>query len=103
MSISLVAVFLPILLMGSIIGRLFREFAVTLSMAVAISLFISLTATPMMCSRFLPNRAGPFQRLVLSGDRARSSTRCRILPPHARVALRHSADRRADADRDPSA
>ena len=57
MSISLVAVFLPILLMGSIIGRLFREFAVTLSVAVAISLFISLSATPMMCSRFLPNPA----------------------------------------------
>jgi multidrug efflux pump len=57
MSISLVAVFLPILLMGSIIGRLFREFALTLSVAVAISLFISLSATPMMSSRFLPNPA----------------------------------------------
>ena len=57
MSISLVAVFLPILLMGSIIGRLFREFAITLSMAVMISLFISLSATPMMCSRFLPHPA----------------------------------------------
>ncbi len=70
-SISLVAVFLPILLMGSIIGRLFREFAVTLSMAVAISLFISLTATPMMCSRFLPNPAdhsnGWFYRITEYG------------------------------------
>ena len=56
-SISLVAVFLPILLMGSIIGRLFREFALTLSMAVAISLFISLTATPMMCSLFLDRKS----------------------------------------------
>lgn len=53
MSVSLIAVFLPILLMGGLIGRLFREFAVTLSMAVMISLFISLTATPMLCSRFL--------------------------------------------------
>ena len=53
MSVSLIAVFLPILLMGGLIGRLFREFAVTLSMAVMISLFISLTTTPMMCSRLL--------------------------------------------------
>jgi multidrug efflux pump len=56
-SISLVAVFLPILLMAGLVGRLFREFALTLSMAVAISLFISLTTTPMLCSRFLPNPA----------------------------------------------
>jgi multidrug efflux pump len=53
MSLSLVAVFIPILLMGGIIGRLFREFAVTLSVAVLISLVISLTATPMMCARLL--------------------------------------------------
>ena len=53
MSISLIAVFIPILLMGGIIGRLFREFAITLAVAIAISLFVSLTTTPMMCSRFL--------------------------------------------------
>ncbi len=52
-SISLVAVFIPILLMGGIVGRLFREFAVTLSVAIAISMVVSLTATPMMCSRLL--------------------------------------------------
>jgi multidrug efflux pump len=52
-SISLVAVFIPILLMGGIVGRLFREFAVTLSVAILVSLGISLTATPMMCSRLL--------------------------------------------------
>jgi multidrug efflux pump len=52
-SISLIAVFLPILLMGGIVGRLFREFAVTLSIAIAVSLLISLTATPMMCARLL--------------------------------------------------
>ncbi|MFA7239755.1 MAG: multidrug efflux RND transporter permease subunit [Sulfuricellaceae bacterium] len=57
MSLSLVAVFIPILLMGGIIGRLFREFAVTLSVAVAISLVVSLTATPMMCARMLKARA----------------------------------------------
>ncbi|MGF6549705.1 efflux RND transporter permease subunit [Paraburkholderia youngii] len=52
-SISLVAVFLPILLMGGIVGRLFREFALTLSLAIAVSLIVSLTLTPMMCSRLL--------------------------------------------------
>jgi multidrug efflux pump len=52
-SISLVAVFIPILLMGGIVGRLFREFAVVLSVAILVSLVISLTATPMMCSRLL--------------------------------------------------
>ena len=50
-SISLIAVFTPLLLMGGLIGRLFREFAVTLSTAIVISLLISLTTTPMMCSR----------------------------------------------------
>ncbi len=53
MSLSLVAVFIPILLMGGIVGRLFREFAVTLSAAILVSMCISLTATPMMCSRLL--------------------------------------------------
>ncbi|MBO0861816.1 MAG: efflux RND transporter permease subunit, partial [Chloracidobacterium sp.] len=53
MSASLIAVFIPILLMGGIVGRLFREFAVTLSVAIAISLVVSLTATPMMCAKFL--------------------------------------------------
>ncbi|MEA2782761.1 MAG: multidrug efflux pump [Rhodospirillaceae bacterium] len=51
MSVSLVAVFLPILLMGGIVGRLFREFAMTLSIAVMVSLVVSLTTTPMMCAR----------------------------------------------------
>ncbi|CAM5576975.1 multidrug efflux pump [Aquamicrobium terrae] len=53
MSISLIAVFIPILLMGGIIGRLFREFAVTLSAAILVSLVVSLTTTPMMCSILL--------------------------------------------------
>jgi multidrug efflux pump len=52
-SLSLIAVFIPILLMGGIVGRLFREFAVTLSVAILVSLLVSLTATPMMCSRLL--------------------------------------------------
>ena len=53
MSLSLIAVFLPILLMGGIVGRLFREFAVTLSMAIMVSLVISLTTTPTMCALML--------------------------------------------------
>ncbi|HEY6430942.1 MAG TPA: efflux RND transporter permease subunit [Acetobacteraceae bacterium] len=52
-SLSLIAVFIPILLMGGIVGRLFREFAVTLSMAILVSLVISLTTTPMMCALLL--------------------------------------------------
>ncbi|HZP60276.1 MAG TPA: efflux RND transporter permease subunit [Opitutaceae bacterium] len=59
MSLSLIAVFIPILLMGGIVGRLFREFAVTLSVAVLVSMLISLTTTPMMCSRILRERARP--------------------------------------------
>src|SRR5438552_12375500 len=55
-SMSLVAVFIPILLMGGIVGRLFREFAVTLSTAILVSLVISLTTTPMMCSLLLRHR-----------------------------------------------
>jgi multidrug efflux pump len=66
MSLSLVAVFTPILLMGGIIGRLFREFAITLSVAILVSLVVSLTATPMMCSRLLqhlrPEEHGKFYR-----------------------------------------
>src|SRR5580704_6610784 len=57
MSTSLIAVFLPILLMGGIVGRLFREFAVTLSAAIIVSLGVSLTATPMMCAKFLKSTA----------------------------------------------
>ena len=53
MSTSLVAVFIPILLMGGIVGRLFREFAVTLSVAITVSLLVSLTTTPTMCAKFL--------------------------------------------------
>jgi multidrug efflux pump len=55
-SLSLIAVFIPILLMGGILGRLFREFTVTLSVAILVSLAISLTTTPMMCALFLRTR-----------------------------------------------
>ena len=53
MSVSLIAVFIPLLMMGGIVGRLFREFAVTLSTAIVVSLLVSLTTTPTMCAKFL--------------------------------------------------
>ena len=59
MSLSLIAVFIPILLMGGIVGRLFREFSVTLAVAILVSLVISLTTTPMMCARLLKPRSHP--------------------------------------------
>jgi multidrug efflux pump len=73
MSFSLIAVFLPILLMGGIVGRLFREFAVTLSVAILVSLAISLTTTPMMCALLLRpplRRADPARRSLF--ERAQS-------------------------------
>ncbi len=57
-SLSLIAVFIPLLLMGGIVGRLFREFAMTVAIAVVVSAFVSLTLTPMMCSRFLKHHSG---------------------------------------------
>jgi hydrophobe/amphiphile efflux-1 (HAE1) family protein len=58
MSTSLIGVFIPLLLMGGIVGRLFREFAVTLSVAIVVSLCVSLTTTPMMCAHFLKSERG---------------------------------------------
>jgi len=69
-SISLIAVFIPILLMGGIVGRLFREFAVTLSVAIAVSMVVSLTTTPMMCSLLLrPHNAEQHGRLFRQTER----------------------------------
>jgi multidrug efflux pump len=70
MSLSLIAVFVPILLMGGIIGRMFREFAVTLSVAIVISLIVSLTTTPMMCAYLLAaRRERASGRLNRAGER----------------------------------
>ncbi|TMA79476.1 MAG: multidrug transporter subunit MdtC, partial [Deltaproteobacteria bacterium] len=71
MSTSLVAVFIPILLMGGIVGRLFREFAVVLSVAVTVSLVVSLTTTPMMCAQLLRSERGRTHgRLYQASERA---------------------------------
>ncbi len=70
MSFSLIAVLVPILLMGGIIGRMFREFAVTLSVAIVISLIVSLTTTPMMCAYLLADRCERASgRLHRAGER----------------------------------
>jgi multidrug efflux pump len=70
MSLSLIAVFVPILLMGGLIGRLFREFAMTLSAAIMISLVVSLTVTPMMCAYLLADQNKHVHgRLYLAGER----------------------------------
>src|SRR6202008_4601378 len=63
MSTSLVAVFIPILLMQGLVGRLFREFAVVLSTAIAMSLVVSLTVTPMLCAKFLRPEAKKHGRI----------------------------------------
>src|SRR6202043_4069595 len=67
-SILLIAVFIPILLMGGIVGRLFREFALTLSLAIMVSLAVSLATTPMMCAMLLKrtphHRQGRFNRIA---------------------------------------
>ncbi len=68
-SISLIAVFIPILLMGGIVGRLFREFAITLSTAILVSMVISLTTTPMMCAHLLKPHEEKHGRLYRLSDR----------------------------------
>jgi len=69
-SISLIAVFIPLLLMGGIVGRLFREFAVTLSAAIVVSMIVSLTATPMMCAFLLKDeRAQKQGRFAAAGEK----------------------------------
>jgi multidrug efflux pump len=64
-SVPLIAAFIPLLLMGGIIGRLFREFAITLSAAILVSMLISLTTTPMLCSCLLVPEHEVRQRLRL--------------------------------------
>jgi multidrug efflux pump len=91
MSISLVAVFIPILLMGGIVGRLFREFAVVLSVAVLVSLAISLTTTPMMCALLLrPHDPVHRPRLSVLGERIFDAI-TRAYDRTLTIALRHPA------------
>ncbi|HEX3505829.1 MAG TPA: efflux RND transporter permease subunit [Xanthobacteraceae bacterium] len=87
-SCSLIAVFIPLLLMSGIIGRLFREFALTVTASIAVSALVSLTLAPMMCSRFMhrePDRHGRVYRVIESGFDAMLSFYRRTLD----VVLRH--------------
>jgi len=90
MSVSLVAVFIPILLMGGIVGRLFREFAVTLSVAILVSLVVSLTTTPMLCAYLLrkPKEVHEQGRLFRWSEQAFTSF-ANFYARTLRVALRH--------------
>ena len=90
MSISLVAVFIPILLMGGMVGRLFREFAVTLSAAIVVSLVVSLTTTPMMCAMLLkPEKSYDHHWLYRTSEKVFNRMRDRY-DVTLRWALRHS-------------
>ncbi len=95
MSISLIAVFIPILLMGGIVGRLFREFAVTLSVAILVSLVVSLTTTPMMCAHLLRDR----ERRDAAAASQRVATRDGGFDRHVLRAssAERACDRRGDA------
>ena len=90
MSLSLIAVFLPILLMGGIVGRIFREFALTLSIAIMVSLVVPLSATPMMCARLLTpageHRPGRLARALGGGFEAAA----RGLPAEPRLGAQNS-------------
>ena len=74
-SLSLIAVFIPLLLMGGIVGRLFREFAVTVTITIVVSAFVSLTLTPMLCARFLHEK-GTSDMAGSTGCSNAASTRC---------------------------
>ncbi len=82
-------VFVPILLMGGIVGRLFREFAVTLSVAIAVSALVSLTLTPMMCSRMLRSEKGVKHGRLYRAFGAPVRRDARVLRARPRWALRH--------------
>ncbi|HTZ76024.1 MAG TPA: multidrug efflux RND transporter permease subunit [Candidatus Aquilonibacter sp.] len=91
MSTSLIAVFIPILLMGGIIGRLFREFAVTLSAAIVVSMCISLTATPMMCAQLLRHNAEEIHGRFYRASEAAFNGMLRLYERTLTVVLKHPA------------
>ncbi len=89
MSTSLVAVFIPILLMGGIVGRLFREFAVTLTVAICVSLVVSLTTTPMMCAKFLQSQQGRKHSFIYRANERAFEAVQRAYGKSLAVVLRH--------------
>ena len=92
---SLIAVFIPLLFMGGIVGRLFREFAVVVTVAVVVSAFVSLTLTPVMCARFLKRHDRPQARPAEPDVRGRLRGRAALLRPRPEMGasppVRHPA------------
>ncbi len=83
LTVSLIAVLIPLLFMGDVVGRLFREFAVTLAVTIVISAVVSLTLTPMMCVAHPAPQAGGAAGTLLPGVGARLRAHDRVLRPHA--------------------
>src|SRR5437879_10029968 len=88
MTLSLAAVFIPLLFMGGVVGRLLHEFAVVITVAVLVSGFVSLTLTPMLCSRFLRPPSASHGRLFLASERFFDGMR-RTYARSLRWTLRH--------------
>ena len=104
LTVSLIAVLIPLLFMGDIVGRLFREFAVTLAVTILISAVVSLTLTPMMCAKLLQHT--PEERADLVLPQARSSvstTRSRFTAARCEWVLEHRARDADGRDRDAGA
>ena len=91
LTFSLVAVLIPLLFMGDVVGRLFREFAITLAVAILISAFVSLTLTPMMAARLLKHTPPEKQSRFCAQDRRVLRPHDRALRPRARVGARPPA------------
>jgi len=93
LTVSLIAVLIPLLFMGDVVGRLFHEFAITLAVAILISLLVSLTLTPMMCARMLPDpQTSPHSRTAAAGLGQRLRLLDRVIAGYDRllaVVLRH--------------
>ncbi len=89
MSVSLIAVFVPVLLMGGLVGRLFREFAMTITIAIVISLVVSLTTTPMMCAVLLRGDRGEAHGWIYRASEAAFEAMLRGYRRTLGVALRH--------------
>ena len=85
LTVSLIAVLIPLLFMGDVVGRLFREFAVTLAVTIVISAVVSLTLTPMMCAPHPPPQSGRKAGTLLSRIGARLRQHDRFLRTHAEV------------------
>ena len=96
MTLSLAAVFIPVLFMGGIVGRLFHEFAVTIGVAILVSGFVSLTLTPMLCSRFLTRDHGEASTAGSTRPPSGTSTACSKLYDMGAASGRCAATARDD-------